>query len=117
MIIQVIATAFHFLWCYILIDVCELGATGAGIATTFTHFMTMVGQYAYTCFVLSPELKEKAWFNPFKEENKQACFDRVALIEYFKQGIPSTGMLCLEWWAFEIMILFSAFISLKATAA
>ena len=41
MYIQVVATALHFLWCYILIDVFELGAAGAGIATTFTNFITM----------------------------------------------------------------------------
>jgi MATE family multidrug resistance protein len=26
-------------------------------------------------------------------------------------------MLCLEWWAYEIMTVFAAYISLKATAA
>jgi MATE family multidrug resistance protein len=37
-------------------------------------------------------------------------------VNYFKLGIPSTGMLCLEWWAFEIMTLFAAYISMNATA-
>ena len=47
---------------------------------------------------------------------KNECFDKKGLIDYFKQGIPSTGMLCLEWWAFEIMTVFAACISLTATA-
>ena len=117
MYIQVLTTVFHFLWCYILIDVYDLGASGAGIATTFTHFLTMAGCHVYTSYVLTPELKLKAWFHPFKQENKHACFDKQGLIDFFKKSIPSTGMLCLEWWAFEIMIFFSAFISIKATAA
>jgi Na+-driven multidrug efflux pump len=32
-------------------------------------------------------------------------------------GLPSISMLCLEWWSFELMILYSAYISLQATAA
>jgi hypothetical protein len=47
---------------------------------------------------------------------KRECFEIKGLIQYFKLGIPSTGMLCLEWWAFEIMTLLAAYISLKATA-
>ena len=45
------------------------------------------------------------------------CFDKKGLIDYFKLGIPSTGMLCLEWWSFEIMTVFAAYISLSATAS
>jgi hypothetical protein len=47
---------------------------------------------------------------------KKECFEIKGLINYFKLGIPSTGMLCLEWWAFEIMALLAVYISLKATA-
>jgi MATE family multidrug resistance protein len=47
---------------------------------------------------------------------KSECFEIKGLIQYFKLGIPSTGMLCLEWWAFEIMTLLAAYISLTATA-
>ena len=34
-----------------------------------------------------------------------------------KLGVPSIGMLCLEWWGFELMTLFSAWLSLDAVAA
>ena len=112
-----VATTFHSLWCYILVDVFDYGATGVGIATTITHFITMTATYFYTSRTLTPELKLKSWFHPFVPEVKSDCFDRAGLIDFFKRGIPSTGMLCLEWWAFEVMIFFSAFISLKATAA
>ena len=117
MYIQLTTTALHFLWCYLLIDVFEWGAAGAGVATSFTHFLTMIGIYIYTETQLSADLKEKSWFMPWHKDFRYACFEKRGLIDFFKQGIPSTGMLCLEWWAFEIMILFSAFISIKATAA
>jgi hypothetical protein len=66
---------------------------------------------------LTKEQKEKAWFHPFRADVKSESFDKKGLIDYFKLGIPSTGMLCLEWWAFEIMTLFAAYISLTATAS
>ena len=58
-----------------------------------------------------------AWFIPFRADVKSECFDKNGLIDYFKEGIPSIGMLSLEWWAYEIMTVFAAYISLKATAA
>jgi MATE family multidrug resistance protein len=36
--------------------------------------------------------------------------------DYLKLGIPSSAMLCLEWWSFEIMILIAGYISIKASA-
>jgi MATE family multidrug resistance protein len=117
MIIQLVATCFHALWCYILTIYLELGARGTGIATTMTHLLTLIAFYIYTERCLTKEQKEKAWFHPFRADVKSECFDKKGLIDYFKLGIPSTGMLCLEWWAFEIMTLFAAYISLTATAS
>jgi Na+-driven multidrug efflux pump len=54
MYIQLATTVLHFVWCYLLVDVMELGATGAGFATTFTHFLTMAGIYIYTEMRLDP---------------------------------------------------------------
>lgn len=39
------------------------------------------------------------------------------LLDYLKLGLPSIGMVCLEWWSFEIMTLFAAYTSLTATAS
>jgi MATE family multidrug resistance protein len=51
-----------------------------------------------------------AWFLP----NKQSF---TGLKEYLYLAIPSTLMLCLEFWGFEIMTLLSGYISVVATAA
>jgi multidrug resistance protein, MATE family len=116
MIIQLVITCFHCVWCYLLTIHFEMGAKGTGIATSITHFCTMIGFHVYTEKNLTKEQKEKTWFSPFRPDVKSECFEIKGLMNYFKLGIPSTGMLCLEWWAFEIMTLLAAYISLKATA-
>ena len=35
------------------------------------------------------------------------------LWEYMSLGLPLGVMLCLEWWAFEIMVLFSGYIGVE----
>jgi MATE family multidrug resistance protein len=117
MIIQLIATILHSGWCYILTIKLEMSAQGTGIATSITYFTTAVCLHFYTEKCLKPDEKEIAWFSPFRSDVKNECFDNKGLIDYFKLGIPSTGMLCLEWWAFEIMTVFAAYISLTATAS
>ncbi len=37
-------------------------------------------------------------------------------IEFIKFGIPSIGIVCLDWWSFELLILFAAGISVKSIA-
>jgi MATE family multidrug resistance protein len=36
------------------------------------------------------------------------------LIQYFKLGIPSAIMLCLEWWAYETMTIISGLIGVHS---
>ena len=116
MIIQAIVTAIHICWLYIFVDCFEMGASGAGIATSISYFTLVVGLHFYTEKYFDREKKELAWFYPFKSEHKSHCFDKIGLRDYFLAGIPSTGMLCMESWAFHIMTFFAAMISVKATA-
>jgi len=77
-----------------------MGARGAGLASTISFFTLMAGMYKYTDLRVDQNIREKAWFSPFKPDSKTECFDRKGLIDYFKNGIPSTLMLCMETWAF-----------------
>lgn len=36
---------------------------------------------------------------------------------YLKIGIPGAFMLCFEWWAFEILAIFSGYLGVAALAA
>ncbi len=116
MLIQAVATGMHIIWCYIFVDYLDLGARGAGIASSISFFTLMICLYKYTELKLESYIKEKAWFSPFQADSKADCFDKKGLIDYFKHAVPSTCMLCMESWAFHIMTLLSALISVKATA-
>jgi Na+-driven multidrug efflux pump len=106
----------HVLWCYIFVDYLDMGARGAGTASSISFFTLMVTLYKYTDKKLDKEVRDKAWFSPFNPASKADCFDKKGLIDYFKQGVPSTCMQCMESWAFHLMTLLSALISVKATA-
>jgi Na+-driven multidrug efflux pump len=93
-----------------------MGATGAGIASSISFFTLMISLYFYTDLKLDPETKNLSWFTFFNPSYKADCFDKKGLLDYFRQGIPSTCMLCMESWAFHLMTLLSALISVKATA-
>jgi hypothetical protein len=69
-----------------------MGARGAGIASSISFFTLMVFLYEYTDQKLEKEFKDKAWFSPFNPDTKADCFDTKGLLDYFKQGIPSTCM-------------------------
>ena len=66
------------------------------MATSFTHFCAVIALHIYANRCMSSVHKSKAWFSPFKPEEKADCFDKRGLIEFFKKGIPSTGMYCME---------------------
>mmetsp|Transcript_13335 Transcript_13335/g.12084 ORF Transcript_13335/g.12084 Transcript_13335/m.12084 type:complete len:562 (+) Transcript_13335:43-1728(+) len=48
---------------------------------------------------------------PFSSDAFKGLFD------YFKLGLPGTVMLCSEWWAFEILTIFSSLLGTDSVAA
>jgi MATE family multidrug resistance protein len=56
-----------------------------------------------------PEYKE-AWFFPTLDSIK-------GMGEYVKVALLSMVMLCLEWWSYEIQILYASFISVEAVGS
>lgn len=38
------------------------------------------------------------------------------VIEYFYLGIPSALMICIEWWAYEVITILAGYISVEAQA-
>jgi MATE family multidrug resistance protein len=59
--------------------------------------------------IFNKDLKDLLFF-PCKE-----CFTHLK--EYLKLGIPSTLMLSLEFWAFEIITLMSGYLSVDEVGA
>jgi MATE family multidrug resistance protein len=107
MIITIIAIIFHITLCHILVTFYGFEIIGLAIATSLTYFISFVSITIYTS--LMTEIKE-AWFLP----NKQTF---NGLWEFMVVGIPSVTLQCFEWWAFEVILLFSGFISVEAAAA
>lgn len=48
MIIQLISTAAHIIWCWVLTDMLGLGIRGPAIANLVTNFINLVSVHVYT---------------------------------------------------------------------
>lgn len=57
------------------------------------------------------QVSKESYRLPSKE-----CFELLGLIDYMKLGLPSIGMVCIEWWSFEIMTIYSAWLGVRETA-
>lgn len=90
---MIAASIYHVVILYVLVDVCGWGIYGCSWGTVITYFINFVVVTIY-CGWMRPDLKESFFF-PTRE-----CFDD--LWEYFKIGLPSSAMISLEWWSFEI---------------
>ena len=60
---------------------------------------------------MKDEKVQQAWSMPSK-----SSFNINGLIEFLRIGIPSIGVLCLDWWSFEIMMIFASGLSVQAVA-
>lgn len=80
---------------------------GIGYASTISNITVYVSLLIYTSFI--PEISE-AIFLPDKK-----IFRGIG--QYLSLGVPSAMMLCLEWWAYEVMTLMAGYIGVKEQAA
>ncbi|KAL3681607.1 hypothetical protein R1sor_024563 [Riccia sorocarpa] len=90
-----IATSLHVPACYILIYVLDFGLIGGALATCFTFQSLTV--YIVVYGLASGRFKET--FQGFTWEAFHYTRD------YLKLAIPSTFMMCLEFWTAEVLVL------------
>ena len=104
MLVQLGVSVSHYFVTYFLCYDMGMGVKGPALAFTITTINLFVCTALFTEYVgrKDPKIKE-AWFMPSRK-----TFEVQGLREYLKVGVPSIGMLCFEWWSFEIMILISA---------
>ncbi|CAI9110629.1 OLC1v1010688C1 [Oldenlandia corymbosa var. corymbosa] len=92
---SVAALAFQVPLCWILIFKLKLGIAGAASSISISYWLYAIFLGLYV--KCSPACKETrvstGALNTFRE--------------FFRFAIPSVVMLCLEWWAFELVILLS----------
>jgi Na+-driven multidrug efflux pump len=77
---------------YVLVIRLEWGIVGASIGTIITYGMNAVLVTVYC--MMRKDLKESFFF-PTRE-----CFED--LWDYMRIGLPSSAMISLEWWSFEL---------------
>ncbi|KAE8691984.1 MATE efflux family protein 8 [Hibiscus syriacus] len=91
---------FHLLLCWALVFKCGLNGQGAALAISISYWTNVVSLGLYMMFsdTCSTSLVPVS-MDVFR-----------GIREFFHFAIPSASMICLEWWSFELLIIFSGFL-------
>lgn len=100
---MIAASVYHVIILYILVDVYQWGIYGCSWGTVITYMINSTVVTIY-CGWIRSDLKESFFF-PTRE-----CFDDMW--DYFKIGLPSSAMISLEWWSFELQAVFSSWLGI-----
>src|ERR1700733_13835000 len=102
-----ITTTFHIVNTYLVCTFIEPSIIGLGISRSLTDLFYLICiQY----MINNDTVIKREWLSFDKESLKH-------FKEYFMLGIPSILMFSLEFWAFELMIVLSGWISVNDVAA
>jgi len=78
---------------------------GAAISTNLTFILNMLICDIWMRFDREKEFKDMIFFYD------KSIFKKQQLLNYLKIGVPGMLMVCFEWWAFEILAIFTGYIS------
>ncbi|WCJ24234.1 MATE efflux family protein [Euphorbia peplus] len=92
-----ITLVFHILFCWVLIFKCGLGSKGAALAIAISYWINVFLLAFYI-------MLSSAFINTWVGFSKEALKD---IVRFLKLAIPSAIMICLEYWAFEMVVLLS----------
>ncbi|XP_010471125.2 PREDICTED: protein DETOXIFICATION 14 [Camelina sativa] len=91
------AVCVHVVLCWSLVFKFGLGNLGAAIAIGVAYWLNVTVLGLYMTFSSScSESRAPISMSVFK-----------GMGEFFRFGIPSASMICLEWWSFEFLVLLS----------
>lgn len=95
MVAMFVATFLHIPLCFLFVNYFDMGIRGLGMATSVKDcvLLLIVMVYGNCSREVQPALSL-----PDRESLRGWC-------EYLKISLPSTIMICAEWWAFEILII------------
>ena len=82
---------------------------GAALATNITYILNMI--------ISDFAIRKSQDFKEIIKFYDSSIFDFKALCIYLKIGIPGMLMLCFEWWAFELLAIFTGLIGVNDLAA
>ena len=106
MIAQVGATLLHFVWCEIIVMRWGWDIVGLGVAHTITSLTLIIMVTVYAGLV--DEIKEAITWPDAQ------MF--LGWGEYFALGVPTTGILCAEYWAWQFLSIMSGNLSVMEQA-
>ncbi|ERN17655.1 hypothetical protein AMTR_s00059p00184310 [Amborella trichopoda] len=92
-----ITTLLHLILCWSLVFKSGLGSKGAALATSISYWINVVLLALY--IMLSTACKE-TWTGLSTEALKD-------LGHFLRLGFPSTVMVCLETWSFDMIVILS----------
>jgi MATE family multidrug resistance protein len=100
LIILFVTICLHPLWCWIFIIVLEMGVKGAALSLIISQLLNAIGGFFYILYIRpNPE----SIFFPNRDSFK-------SIGSYLKVSLPSTFLMCAEWWAFEIQAVITYWI-------
>jgi MATE family multidrug resistance protein len=108
--IQAVTCVIHTGWCYLFIVSMDLGVPGAALALNFTYISNYVIQELYVNVLRKDTFAD--YTAPLFGEESFLDWSR-----YIKLAVPTTFLLCIEWWAFEFIVIFAGIIGVKELAA
>lgn len=83
--------------------------TGAAIATNITYILNMVLSDIWIRYRKDIEFKDMIfWYD-------RTCYQDLGY--FLKIGVPGMLMLCFEWWAFELLAIFTGLLGVNELAA
>ncbi|CDW80289.1 na+-driven multidrug efflux pump [Stylonychia lemnae] len=106
-VVMITTSLLHMLWCYLLVNIAQMGVQGASLAMLISYTLNF---FLITLFCMAAtDLRDSFFF--FTKDT----FGEFS--EYLKIGIPSAVMLCLEWGGFECFIIIAGLISVDVSGA
>jgi len=107
--VSIVVNFIHVACLYVLVelDVFGLGVLGAAVTMVISNTASAVILALYAWCL---GLHKQTWYG-WTWECTRGCW------EYLQVALPGLGMLCLEWWSFEIITLFAGRFGTSAVAA
>lgn len=82
---------------------------GASLATNITYLLNMLITDVFIRYKQHTDFRDMIFFYD------KSCYSN--LWGYLKIGIPGMLMLCFEWWAFELLAIFTGLLGVSELAA
>ena len=111
-VVQLISTPLHILWGWLFIRHMDMREVGGAIATNLTYIMNMIMADIWIRATADSTFPDMVfWYR-----SEDLC-NWSEICTYLKIGVPGMFMLCFEWWAFELLAIFSGLLSVTDLAA